>query len=75
MTKDKANMSYGSANLTKVKSLQLSEYSKTILDYLGLSDFLCVFGHYDQNICFENSITKLVCKQRIILLFYRSVSQ
>lgn len=62
MTKDKANMKYGSANLTKVKSLQLSECSKTIFDYLGLSDFLCVFDYYDQNICFKNSITKLVSK-------------
>lgn len=42
MTKDKANMSYGSANLTKVKSLQLSEYSKTILDYLISCVYLAI---------------------------------
>lgn len=59
MTEDKANINCDSANLTKVKSLQLSEYSKLSL---GLSDFLCVFDHYDHDICFKNSITKLVNK-------------
>lgn len=54
MTEDKYT-----ANLTKVKSLQLSEYSKI---FLGLSDFLYIFDHYDHDICFKNSITKLVNK-------------
>lgn len=48
MTKDKANMSCDSANLTKAKTLKLSEYSNISL---GLFNFLSVFDHYFQNIC------------------------
>lgn len=59
MTEDKANMNCDPPNLTKIKSLQLSEYSKISHE---LSDLLCVFDHYNQNICFKNSITKLVNK-------------